>query len=1729
MLNRRVVSFVLALCLMLSLLPAVSSQAAGITQWNWNTPGDREGWTSNDQIDAWVVTDGRYTLHIPGKSDPYITSPMVSISASGYPVLKLTYFNNTGNTNAQLFWTTTSSGWSEANSCRFTTVSDGNFHTLEVDLSKNANWKGTIAQLRLDMTNGGTGDFGIDHLSFQQALSSGQTAPAPATPAIQTANVWDWNNAGDRDGWNSNDHIDAWIVADGNYTVHIPNKEDPNIMSPGVYIPAATYKVLRITYTNSTGNSNAQLFWTTTSSGWSEANSCKFTTIADSSTHTLEVDLSQNANWKGTVTQLRLDMTRGGSGNFSIDQLAIQNIMTPEEPKPTEPKPTEPKPTEPKPTEPVLDLNLTQTGKGRMPVRWLWANVGDTQGWSVNDNIDAYCVADGRLILHVPGKIDPFITRDGVNADASVFKYFEITYLNSTGNTNAKLYWTTPSSGWSEANSYEFQTVSDGKWHTLRVDLSDVGTWQGTITSLRFDISSGGNGNFELDALSLLDKPGRYTMANGYFCLSGTTGLIDMLRFDPTGAGNYSEDLISGYLFLSFDHNGASYSSTCQDAVWTVTGNKLEISNIVFADSGVTGQWTVELDGPSMINSFNLVSGNGKTLTNTCFVMDTLWENNGYSITSSNPGSLKVPFSKMVSSTGRYHSAYAFKRMPTSVDYEALGLRGNWIDWQGANGFNFNLRFTPDTKIVSPVCSLDNLRYHFCRTGAENLNLTAGEAFTRTMTITVSENRDITPENGAGFSSNNSTVAKALNDMYYEFSYARDAGIAGPDWWEWISLMRCWNDDYYRDVEMSLVTNYQQRADGYVHTWGNLEGWPFPTDKDSNHYITTSSNKINAVYNYFMYSGDEQFLKDNLESCRKAMNFLMTQYDPTCDLFVIKQSDHLGGVNSTGSNYWDITPYGYKSAYDNIYGFLALQRMSELEAMVGNTQRSRELAEYAAKLKIAYNHTFWNNNHYIQVIDSAGASHDYGCVYLNLEALNYGLPDDTQARQIMDYLSTATTASGKADVFSAFAFGPRVTVNNNPSKENGGWYVECYNSNGIYGTYQIQNGGTIFYTMYYELMSRIKTYGADNAYARLDQLVTRFNQEHMQGGNPLIDGNKNQHPTEGNVGVWGEFPESGLVPVAAVNGFMGISADSKGLHIAPQMPSTGMTSLTLDDVDFWNMHLRITTTNTSVRIQALANNSPYSDWRINGQPVSGLFDVTVDIAAGGTVTLARASHVVRLDGEPVPSEPAPTEPQREPVVLITGGKSTGYFTGYETVAEPNPDIAAPVMQGFTMDEYDFYSVEKNGNDTQAILIKTDRATGESVVLKDAATGSTYLNYLKHANGMCMRSYDGKANLFVATMSDDANALVRIRVDGDTFTKVGNFSVKLNGAAFPVSAVAILKETDTHLHLLFKKNNTFYRGTLPLDATSGIIELSRAFELNMSSVTVNGKTSDWTSMTHQAFGYHDGHVFVPIWNGSNTGCILAYNIRNAHGTITNDPSMSVVITSSEYAGLFEIEDCEIGNDGGLYFNTNRKVSGSDTLCCGIHYIPGYRFGRLPMVNVTSGDVAALKNLMFNASVYGKCNPGISADTAVLKNHYQSTGIKEGRFASPIFDARYYLSTYPDLANALGITNYQGAYDHFVNVGFWEGRQGSQYFCVEVYLAMNRDIGNAFGSTNYLSAAQHFVDCGVNEIHRVVSQEFSTQAYYDRYSDLRNAFGKNGINLITHYHCYGKNEGRNCRAA
>src|SRR5690606_13849134 len=144
------------------------------------------------------------------------------------------------------------------------------------------------------------------------------------------------------------------------------------------------------------------------------------------------------------------------------------------------------------------------------------------------------------------------------------------------------------------------------------------------------------------------------------------------------------------------------------------------------------------------------------------------------------------------------------------------------------------------------------------------------------------------------------------------------------------------------------------------------------------------------------------------------------------------------------------------------------------------------------------------------------------------------------------------------------------------------------------------------------------------------------------------------------------------------------------------------------------------------------------------------------------------------------------------------------------------------------------------------------------------------------------------------------SLVKLKYVGTTYYKVGNYTIKYNGADKSMSGVKITGKDANNIYFLFKSGRTFYRGSIPLTANSGTINVSYGFYLNIEDAKVNGSTvSNITSFVTQGIGYHNNTLYFPL-TYKNVSIVLVYrNIPTASGTIYADNNLSFRITSSAY--------------------------------------------------------------------------------------------------------------------------------------------------------------------------------------------------------------------------------------
>ena len=335
--------------------------------------------------------------------------------------------------------------------------------------------------------------------------------------------------------------------------------------------------------------------------------------------------------------------------------------------------------------------------------------------------------------------------------------------------------------------------------------------------------------------------------------------------------------------------------------------------------------------------------------------------------------------------------------------------------------------------------------------------------------------------------------------------------------------------------------------------------------------------------------------KSVYEKCKAAMDYAYTALDGKDGLITIteksvyladgktrfdKNADGEYVWNNTGragaapSNYWDNLCFGNCDAYETMLYYHALVAMSHIETMRGDSAAAADYATHAELVKETFNETFWSEEtgRYIACIDADGKRWDPGLTFLNTEALAHGLGDPEKAKsvfawldgerivagdtvtgtQIYNYTALLNTAKKRIATTEKLRFVP---ISNTVSIEDLSgdstpWWFDLEGAikvgegeNAAYG-HHLENGGYIFYTLYYELTARAEYCGADSVAARVADLckVYRFNGFDSDVGNWVE-------------GMVGEFPESGIVSRAFVSALCGLDAGTDSFVIQPNLPS----------------------------------------------------------------------------------------------------------------------------------------------------------------------------------------------------------------------------------------------------------------------------------------------------------------------------------------------------------------------------------------------------------------------------------------------------------------------------------------------------------------------------------------------------------------------------------------------
>ncbi|MHA1849173.1 MAG: hypothetical protein ACTSXU_16125 [Promethearchaeota archaeon] len=682
-----------------------------------------------------------------------------------------------------------------------------------------------------------------------------------------------------------------------------------------------------------------------------------------------------------------------------------------------------------------------------------------------------------------------------------------------------------------------------------------------------------------------INHSGDTSIENDYFQLKMENDMINSLKIDANGTSSYSSNILKDSLgaYLMIDDKfiaATTYKIINKTATQLILDVKFKFLNDKNID--YTSNLTVSLvNDDLMINGYiSPISGElDEALFGVYLSVPFIKEGYDTSINS-------TIFSRFYTSSFDYVPIEQFKRRDT---IPVLKGYYSWIVASGVDGLGYDLNFSNFNLRTDYLVKDDRLIIGF--PSPSGLSSTQEKA-TRKVTISVIDNTPPIPEQYPYFYTSNSTFDGLLNHLFLERAFSFPPNGGQSDWLEWENTIIDWMSSPYLEKMKIQLLNINLEDDGYVYTWGDKIGWPFPdNDVYNTRHYTSNPNYILGSWRYFTWTKDDDFLNESYEHLHDATMYMVKNISKNDFIFTITAENHEGfglivdpetkekTFQSVGSNYWDILPFGYKSAYCNAYMYGALKAMSDIELYKGNVSGFNFLMKVADKLKQSYNDLFWDNlaGRYIGCIDADGNIHDHGFVFLNLEAVYYGLANISQVFRINDWLFNEPTATGKKDVYSAFKFAPRATTDFNED-----WWFAKVNPD--FGG-QVQDGGAILYTSGYDIRARRMFLGVDDAFTRMQEMLARYKlPDKLCGGSPRYTGEIAQQENPGGVGTDIPFPESGLAPVSFIEGILGIKVNSTHLILHPILPSAlsfmGVNGLQVSGV---KMDVNITRNNITIK------------------------------------------------------------------------------------------------------------------------------------------------------------------------------------------------------------------------------------------------------------------------------------------------------------------------------------------------------------------------------------------------------------------------------------------------------------------------------------------------------------------------------------------------------------------
>ncbi len=153
----------------------------------------------------------------------------------------------------------------------------------------------------------------------------GLALPSVVNAADIVAQAWEFDT--DLEGWGLGNNVSGLTWEAGGYMNGTATNGDPYLNSPaGLALDITDAPFIKVMLKNDTSTDRAQIYFATPAGGFSEARHKDFTITPNDTGYTeYTIDMSDNAEWTGTLNRIRLDPSVG-AGSFSVDYFRIQYL-----------------------------------------------------------------------------------------------------------------------------------------------------------------------------------------------------------------------------------------------------------------------------------------------------------------------------------------------------------------------------------------------------------------------------------------------------------------------------------------------------------------------------------------------------------------------------------------------------------------------------------------------------------------------------------------------------------------------------------------------------------------------------------------------------------------------------------------------------------------------------------------------------------------------------------------------------------------------------------------------------------------------------------------------------------------------------------------------------------------------------------------------------------------------------------------------------------------------------------------------------------------------------------------------------------------------------------------------------------------------------------------------------------------------------------------------------------